>query len=135
MDLPLYRLLASLFEARRNCEKSGNEEWFTRHGARIEHLALTYFPHGSGVDSGASVDMEKSTPDKLIIHTSFHHMNDVGMYDEWTDHTITVRASLAHGFSLSISGRNRHDIKDYLHELFHDVLTTVVPYESTSSEA
>lgn len=53
-------------------------------------------------------------------------MNENGFYDGWTEHTITVRADLAHGFKISISGRNRNEIKDYLHEVFSDCLETEI---------
>jgi hypothetical protein len=44
-------------------------------------------------------------------------MNEGGMYDAWTEHTIRVRPSLSSGFTLTISGRDRNEIKEYLHEL------------------
>jgi hypothetical protein len=50
-------------------------------------------------------------------------MDDVGYYDGWTEHTLTVRPSLAFGIDLKFSGRNRNQIKDYLHEVFHEALT------------
>jgi hypothetical protein len=50
-------------------------------------------------------------------------MNETGFYDGWTDHTIKVRASLIHGVRLSISGRDRNDLKDHLHELFESALS------------
>ena len=36
---PLYREIASLLAAIRNCEKSGNDEWFDKHHARLLHRA------------------------------------------------------------------------------------------------
>lgn len=83
-------------------------------------------PSGSGIDSGTKLDYGRSTPDKLVFTMSFHHMNDSGMYDGWTDHSITVKPSLVYGIEIGISGRNRNDIKDYLGDTYHAALTYVV---------
>ena len=116
--MKLYRKLASLVQAHINCEISGNKEWFEKHEARIEELVKNYMPSGSGFDCGTKIDLDKSTPEKLVFYTDFHHMNEVGYYDGWTEHRITVRPSLAFGFTLTISGRNRNEIKDYIHQAF-----------------
>ena len=116
--MKLYRKLASLVQAHINCEISGNKEWFEKHEARIEELVKNYMPSGSGFDCGTKIDLDKSTPEKLVFYTDFHHMNEVGYYDGWTEHRITVRPSLAFGFTLTISGKNRNEIKDYIHQAF-----------------
>ena len=51
-------------------------------------------------------------------------MNDVGYYDGWTSHRVTVQASLAHGFVISVSGKNRNGIKDYISEVFDAMLAS-----------
>lgn len=113
----LYQVLASKIDARLRCGETGNGEWFNRHKDDI--LKLTdELPHGSGIDGENKIDLDKSTGEKIVIHTSFHHMNENGYYDGWTDHTLTVRPSLIHGFTMSISGRDRNGIKDYLYECF-----------------
>lgn len=116
--MKLYRELASLVRARLNCEETGNREWFQKHEERIEELVKNYMPSGSGFDCGTKIDLDKSTPEKLVFYTDFHHMNEVGYYDGWTEHRITVRPSLAFGFTLTISGNNRNEIKDYIHQAF-----------------
>ena len=116
--MKLYRELASLVRARLNCEETGNREWFQKYEERIEELVKNYMPSGSGFDCGTKIDLDKSTPEKLVFYTDFHHMNEVGYYDGWTEHRITVRPSLAFGFTLTISGRNRNEIKDYIHQAF-----------------
>ena len=123
--MKLYRELASLVRARLNCEISGNKEWFEKHEARIEELVKNYMPSGSGFDCGTKIDLDKSTPEKLVFYTDFHHMNE-GYYDGWTEHRITVRPSLAFGFTLTISGRNRNEIKDYIHQVFDCALNEEV---------
>lgn len=116
--MKLYRELASLVRARLNCEEAGNKEWFEKHEARIKELVENYMPSGSGFDCGTQLDLDESTPEKLVFYTDFHHMNEAGYYDGWTEHRITVRPSLAFGFTLTISGKNRNEIKDYIHQAF-----------------
>lgn len=80
-------------------------------------------PSGSGFDSGTELDWNRSTEDKLVFTTAFHHMNDSGMYDGWTRHNVTVTPSFHHGCNITVSGQNRNDIKDYIAEIFHFALT------------
>jgi len=56
-------------------------------------------------------------------------MDEYGGYDGWTEHTITVRPDLIHTIVLGISGRNRNDIKDYLYDVYHHILTLDVRHE------
>lgn len=120
------RKIAQLLAARENCITSNNTEWVERHTETIKTIVSNALPSGSGWDSGTAIDLDASTPDHLILFGSYHHMNDGGYYDGWTDHTIHVKASLAFGFTIKITGRNRNDIKDYLSELFHDTLGQTV---------
>lgn len=123
-EYKVYRQLASSCDARLRCAKTLNthQEWFDRHTETIENIVRDFLPHGSGIDSGVTFDFDLSTGEKLVLHTSYHHMNENGFYDGWTEHTVTVRSSLIHGISISISGRNRNEIKDYLAEMFSEDL-------------
>ena len=77
-------------------------------------------PRGSGIDAGTKI---VSVSDKQIVLTAgFHHMNEGGYYDGWTEHTIRVRASLMLDITVSVSGPNRNQIKDYLQELYARVM-------------
>lgn len=125
----IYKILASLVQARINCIESNNTEWIDTHEETIEKIIKKYAPHGSGFDNGTTLDYKKSTGEKLVFNTSYHHMNDNGMYDGWTEHIITVSPSLAFNFNLKISGRNRNDIKEYIHDIFHDFLTMEIERE------
>lgn len=84
-------------------------------------LVKEYMPSGSGFDSGTTLDLDKSSPTKLVFNTSFHHMTE-GSYDGWTEHTVTATPTFA-GLTLSIGGRNRNDIKDYIYETFDTALS------------
>ena len=123
---PLYQRLASLVGARLNCIAKGNDAYLATHTERIEALVKEHMPSGSGIDSGTKLDLDESTSEKLVFTFGFHHMNDAGVYDGWTDHKAIVTASLQFGFSLRITGRDRNGIKDYLHETFGVSLETQV---------
>jgi len=124
---PLFQTLAGLVGAyHRCCSPDANESqkgWAAHHRDKCLAVVKDYMPSGSGVDSGTKLDLDASTDEKLVFDTSFHHMNDGGMYDGWTEHTVTVTPSLWNRIKIRISGRDRNDIKDYLHEIFHDALT------------
>lgn len=153
---PLYRELASTIQARKNCAKlkplqipvpdaAGkatqfapdtylpesremvNPEWFNKHTEEIRKLE-DLLPSGSGIDSGTKIDLDESHAGKLILYADYHHMDDTGCYNGWTEHTITVTPSFS-GINLRISGPNRNDIKDHLHETFDYALTRDVAYE------
>jgi len=116
--------LAESIAARANCLQSNNAEWLDRHTARIDALAQ-FLPSGSGIDSGTSVDLDRSHADRLVLVTSFHHMNSVGYYDGWTDHAVYVTPTFT-GISVDVRGRNRNEIKDYLVDVFQHALSQSV---------
>lgn len=122
MEGKLYKRIASAIVARKNCEASGNAEWFEKWTEKLEEYAKL-LPSGSGFDSGTTIDIERSDEKRIILQTSYHHMNDSGYYDGWTEHTITVKASLLFDFVLTISGRDRNDFKEYAYEVFQEILS------------
>jgi hypothetical protein len=103
-----------------------NPEWKQTWTERIQSLVKEHLPSGSGVDSGTRFNWEQSTPDKLVFNFEFHHMNQSGCYDGWTKHKAIVTPSLALGFEVKITGPNRNQIKEYLHEIFYFALKTEV---------
>ncbi len=126
---PLYKAIASLMVARANCaNKPEYAEWFANHTQAAEKLVDDYMPHGSGFDDGTKIDFDRSTPDKLVFYTSFHHMDENGMYDGWSAHEVIVKPSLAFDLDLKVTGRDRNDIKDYIAQAFQECLTIAVEY-------
>lgn len=125
---PLFAILASALQARLNCEKSGNTEWFIRHLEKIEDFCKKYLPHGSGFDSGCNFDPDASRPNRLVFSADFHHMNENGFYDGWTTHSVIITPDLAFGFNMRITGRDKREIKEYISQVFHDVLSQSVEY-------
>lgn len=114
----VYNTLAVLVAARLSCLGSNNEIWRDKHETRIKEILRDRFPHGAGFDAGCHLNFEKSTGERLVIITSFHHMNDVGMYDGWTEHDVIITPSLQFHVNLKITGRNKNNIKDHIAELF-----------------
>jgi hypothetical protein len=125
---PLYREFSSVLQAIQNCRNTGNNSWLEKHEDTL-HKLVQFLPHGSGIDSGPDFNWDKSNPEnpeKLVFDFSFHHMNDSGMYDGWTDHTLIVKPSLLFGIDLRITGRDRNQIKEYLYETFQHTLESLV---------
>jgi hypothetical protein len=83
-------------------------------------------PSGSGIDSGTEINFDASGDTKVILTTEFHHMTEHGYYDGWTQHTLTISASLRFGFVLKVGGRDRNMIKEYLGDLYHEWLSQEV---------
>jgi hypothetical protein len=124
----LYSELASTVDACKTCSKDlpRMAEWYGKHKENILALVHEHMPSGSGFDCGTELAFDESHGEKLVFTTSFHHMNDTGYYDGWTEHTIVVTPSFS-GFNLRISGRDRNDIKDYIHDVFSQALKTELP--------
>lgn len=96
----------------------------------IEKLVKEHMPSGSGFNAGTEILYEyRDRPlkgDMLVFKTSFHHMNDGGYYDGWTEHKVIIEPCLMFDFKLKVTGRDRDQIKDYIGDVFHEALTTLV---------
>lgn len=112
-----YQHLSRTLAALKTCEERGNGFYETVHAQTIDDI-MNSAPSGSGIDSGTTLDRTASSPRQLVFRTAYHHMNENGMYDGWTEHTVRAVADLGLGFDLKISGRDRNGIKEYLAETF-----------------
>jgi hypothetical protein len=123
--------LASLAVAIENCKRTGNAEWLQRHTEKRERILATA-PSGSGLDSGVKlvgVRVHDGDCVSFTFQADFHHMNDNGYYDGWTEHTVRVTPAFS-GISLRVTGRDRNDIKSYIHETMHAWLTAPITIHS-----
>lgn len=118
--MQIYTVLSRAIGARARCEEKNNEEWVTKHTETIDEI-IDSLPSGSGFDHGTELD-DSSTPERIVFNTAYHHMNDGGYYDGWTERQVILTASLEMGYQLKITGRDRNDIKSYIHECFSLVL-------------
>jgi len=127
METTVYREIAQRVQAMKNCEKSGNDEWCSKHSDALDNLE-GYLPSGSGLDSGTGIDKDRTTPNKIVLESTYHCMNENGMYDGWIDFDVIVTPSF-NEIDLDIKGffSQRHykyaNIKDYLYEIFDTALT------------
>lgn len=120
--MKVYQKIAMKLAAIENCRKSDNIEWEARHQEALDELVKEHMPSGSGFDSGTTLDDERSTSERLVFNTSFHHMSEHGYYTLWTDHAVIVTPSLVHGFDVRITGRDHNDIKECIGDAFADAL-------------
>lgn len=126
-----YQVIARTLGARLRCDAKPDthSEWSARHQAYLDEL-LSGFPHGSGFDLGTKLD-DTSTPERLVFNTAFHHVNESGMYDGWTEHQVIVKPSLEMGYRMRITGRDRNGIKELIADYFaHDLDADVSEFAS-----
>lgn len=119
--LKLIETISSTLIAIQTSQKFKNQEWESNHKKYLDKICYDHLPRGSGFDSGTTLNLLKSSPDKLVFRTSFHHMNDQGVYDGWTEHTVTVTPSFL-GCKIKISGRDRRQIKQTISQAFDAAL-------------
>lgn len=119
----------SALVAQRNCKSRAcpNTEWAARWSAYLDRIARELLPHGSGFDIGTVITSLAADGHGVKFWTEFHHMDDNGGYDGWTQHTIVVRPTFGAGVDLRTTGRDRNQIKDYIADVFGAVLTAELP--------
>ena len=134
MKNQVYKRIASLVNTLIYCREKwevvgdAKHEAIQKHEETIFLIIKEHLPSGSGIDAGVKIDLVKSNADKLVFEFGFHHMNDGGYYDGWTEHVLTVTPSLQSGLNLRISGKDRNQIKEYLYETFQYALTREVEW-------
>lgn len=122
--IKLYTKLARIIEwQKRNAGNNVPAEIAERQDCAFDEI-MDSAPSGSGIDCGTKFISYKNG--KLKFQADFHHMNDGGFYDGWTEHVVTVSPCLAYGYEIKISGRDRNQIKDYLHDVYHHWLNADV---------
>jgi hypothetical protein len=88
----------------------------------VEKFVKEYLPSGSGLDGHIGIDYARSNDNRIVIDVEYHHMNEYGMYDGWTNHSIIIKPHFVWGFDLRVTGKDRNDIKEYLANLFTEAL-------------
>jgi hypothetical protein len=95
---------------------------------RLEELVKEHLPHGSGFDSGTVI--LSATKERITFQADFHHMNDAGYYDGWTEHKIIVTPDFELGYTLKVTGKDKNGIKDYIKDTFYSVLNMEIENEA-----
>ena len=124
--MKLYQKLSQVLAASHAANAANNMEWIVKHSETIDRLCQTFMPSGSGFDAGTTLDVNRSSAEKLIFDSAYHHMDANGCYDGWSDLTITVKPSLQFEINIKITGlrrKNRHDM-DYMMDTFYEALNT-----------
>lgn len=122
--MTMIEAIAQAIQARINCAyTNGPEAVWTEVLNRLERE----LPSGSGIDSGTKID-RMSLPDCVRFEVDFHHMDECGFYDGWTEHLITVKPSFIGRVHIHVSGKDRNGVKEYLADTFHWALTAEIPY-------
>lgn len=125
--MKLYKAIAQTLAALGTCyqyQKDGRGDYSKAIDLHEEKLKTFngFFPSGSGFDSGTDLELEACKEDKLVFSTSFHHMDEGGGYCGWSEHKVIVTPSLVFGFNLRVTGRDKNGIKEYIHEVFGELL-------------
>lgn len=117
--------IAQTLSAIAMCEASDRDMSYAidKHQERLDAL-MEDAPRGSGIDMGTKIDRDASEANRLVFQTAFHHMNEHGFYDGWTEHRVIVTPCLVHGFSIRLTGRDRNAIKDYLADVYQTWLSS-----------
>lgn len=131
----LYQEIASRIDAIKRCEESGNSEWQEKHEEILDRL-IDMLPSGSGIDAGNNLAAE-STPEKVVIESSYHAMNEYGMYTHWINYKLTITPSLMRGYDMRIVGRfgKDKDIKEYLYDTYAYALDSAVSKDAQKGES
>ncbi len=122
--MELYRRIASLVDTMKRLPS--DNEWHGKHADTLLALVREHMPSGAGFDNGTAIDVGRSSPERIVFDTSFHHMDDHGGYDGWTSHKVVVTPSLASGANVRVTGKDRNNIKEYIHDCFRSALETEV---------
>jgi len=122
---------AAALSAHATCVKTGNAEWEATWSHRMDQLDRL-LPSGSGLDFTPRLDRDASSvrhprQQRLVFERChYHHMNEFGMYDGWTEHTVTAAPSFG-GLSVLVTGPDRNGVKEYIGESFEHVLRAPAP--------
>ena len=117
-----YQKITTLLQSIKQCQVVGNTIWEDIWEERLKEI-LDTAPSGSGFDAGTKLLREACDSNKLVFQTSFHHMDQYGGYNGWTEHRITCTPNFTSGINLKITGRDKNDIKVYIDGVFYTWLT------------
>lgn len=120
----IYRTL----QAEDNCKKTNNTKWQIIHSYYLDELEKTYLPHGSGIDSGCTIDREFKE-NKITITVPFHLMDENGSYCGWQGFIIFCKPGFD-GPELKIvsNAKDKFAIKEYLYDLFYSCLNEEIEF-------
>jgi len=95
--------------------------------SEIKWVLNGMLPHGSGIDADWIISF-KNKSNKIYISNSYHHMNEDGYYDGWSDFTVIINLLGNEYFKLVFNGTEsqrlakKYDIRDYLESYLSECL-------------
>jgi hypothetical protein len=130
MTEKLYQVIANALMALTNAT---TKEWKQNWNDRLDQIERDLLPNGSGFDTRPKIHRQlyNRSKDTFKIDFEFHHMNDIGMYDGWTIHTISVKADLINELHCTINGPNKRGCKEYFYDVYQVALTKTVTWVDT----
>lgn len=132
---PLYQVIASLWNQINNLTLNTSIEairqavYLEQVKDRLAQVVKDFMPSGAGIDNGTSFINEESHATKLVFYTQFHHMNENGFYDGWTDHKVKVIPTF-HGIDVRVTGKDKNLIKNYLTYTFDYALGQMIVWDT-----
>jgi len=126
--MPVYKIIAGVVDDRNRCIGMNNRNWQAKHEQILFKIETHHLPHGSGFDMGTTIDIEKSTSQKIILYSHYHKMNENGMYDRWIDFRVIVTPNLQFDFDLKFVGNfgRDQDLKEYFYSEFSYRLSELI---------
>lgn len=85
--------IAYIAEALDIAERNRNHPWIEKWEAELEQLE-NMLPHGSGLDGVVEIDRSATSSDKITIVFDYHHMDEFGGYQGWSEWRLVVSADL-----------------------------------------
>jgi len=126
--MKLYKLIAQ------TVAWTPNENWEDNREKLLRYIEKNLLPSGSGINTGTKITRDQFKQGAFQLYLEFHHMNESGYYDGWTNHTIMVKPDLQFDFTMHIGGRDRNQIKDYLGDVYDNCLREEVDDEKLKKE-
>jgi hypothetical protein len=121
----LYQCIASAHAALSNLERAdeANPKWQAIWEEYLE-FCVNELPRGSGFDTTPEIKTDSPFVGTITIVGEFHKMDEHGSYDGWLTFTITVSASLLHGFDFNCLVEDEEDSSwpDYFSEAYSEAL-------------
>jgi len=139
MKKKIYEELANRILARNNCIEKDNWKWEEKHSNVITYIVANYLPSGSGISEIEEINI--ATHEKITFKSSYHLMDQNGMYDGHLEYKVVVKPSLVYGITINVIGQfsQRHDkysyLKDYLIEMYDSYLQKEIDTEEVAKKA
>lgn len=112
IEVMVYQRIAQLMDQRLYCLGQDNMEKYNKysdHEEEIEKICKEHMPSGSGFDCGTKFNFDKSNTERLVFDIGYHHMDEHGFYDGWSELTVKIYPSFYNHFYMKITGSRRKD--------------------------